>query len=267
MHKLVRLALSCSFAVGLAACADEEQSGNLTIHYELGASQSTCDEAAVEQVRASFTEDLDELELCNDEGDFTASGIPARSYNQFLLEGIDAEGVTVFDSLGDPAQSKVTVTGGSTQMVEMFLTPTPAQIKVSFNLLNENGFGYSGQEQSPVTEFDVRAFDNDSPMLNHTFVVAQLEAVENNVIPDEARVLNGLRLNQVRINYVADGDQSVVDVMGEPLFTFEPPGRGRVVDIIVECRADVCTGVLKDIEGGVDLTAGGDSATGDSGTG
>jgi hypothetical protein len=269
IQKLVRLALSCSFALGLAACADEEKSGNLTIEYELGFSAATCSAEGVVQIRATFREGLDEIEACNDEGEFTASGIPAGSYSLFLLEGLDAQNITIYDSLGDPDARPAKVVGGSTQTHQVGLSPTPAQVEVSFNLLDENGFAYAGQAESPVTEFEVIAADNDSELHRHTFVVAQLDSPVGNIVPDEGRDINGERLSQVRIDYTAGGDDMTVTVEGANLFMFPPPGHGRVVPITVTCEADVCTGELNPIEG-VDLTAGEsstDSATGGDSSG
>lgn len=256
IEKLVRVALSCSFALGLAGCADEEQSGNLTIQYELGANISSCSEEGVVNMKATFKESIDEDEPCNDEGEFTASGIPAGSYSQFLMEGIDGEGITIYDSLLDDDARPMKVVGGSTQMAEVRLSPTPAQVRVSFNLLDENGFGYTGQDESPVTEFEVEPLEGNTTILRHTFVVAQLAMAQNNVVPDEGRDINGLDLDGVRIDAIVDGESTTVEVMGEPVFHFDPPGRGRVVDIRVDCMADVCTGRLLGTDEGATTTGG-----------
>lgn len=263
--KLVRIALACPFALFLAACADEEQTGSVTIHYELGANVSTCSDEGVTEVRATFKEGVDELETCNDEGELVASNIPAGTYKMFLMEGIDAEGVTVYDSLGDPDQATIKIVGGKTEEAEISLSPTPAQIRVSFNLLDEDGFAYTGQDESPVTEFEVRALDGNNEMLRHTFMVSQLEMAQNNIVPDPGRDINGENLDGVRIDYDAgNGSDPVMVEGGGAVFMFTPPGNGRLVDIIVRCMADVCTGELKGIEEG-EITTGEDSATGDSG--
>ena len=268
IEKLVRVALSCSFALGLAGCADEEQSGNLTITYSLGLSQASCGDEGVVQMKATFKEGVDEDEPCNDEGEFTASGIPAGNYTQFLMEGIDAEGVTIYDSLGDDNARPMKVVGGSTQTADVQLSPTPAQVRVSFNLLDENGFAYTGQAESPVTEFEVIAGDDDSILHQHVFVVAQLDGPVNNIVPDEGRDINGERLNQVQIRATANGDEMPVMVEDAGnVFEFDPPGHGRLVDIIVRCEAEVCTGTLEGIEEG-EITTGDsdtDSVDGSSG--
>lgn len=268
IQKLLRFALSCPIVLGLAACADEEESGNLTINYELGFSAAACADEGVIQIRATFREGLDELEPCNDQGEFTASAIPAGTYSKFLMEGIDAEGITIYDSLGDPDARPAKVVGGSTRTHDVSLSPTPAQIQLRFRLFDENGDPFTGQAASPVTEFEVIAADNDSELHRHTFKVAQLQSASGNVVPDEGRDINGERLSQVRIDYTVGGSDMTVGVQGGGMvFSFAPPGHGRVVDITVECLGEACTGTLEATDDGVDLTAGGDSATGDGGTG
>ncbi len=155
---------------------------------------------------------------------------------------------------------------GSSQVLEVTLTPTPATITMQFFLLDASGNPYVGMAQSPIETFSVvPAEGTSSPFLTHEFVVSQLASSMVDV-PDEDRDIDGETLDTIRVEFDAgamgagtiDGDPSTP---GEQAFTIAPPGHGRNVVIQVNCMAATCTG---EVVGVMDppITQPGDTTTG-----
>ncbi len=263
-----------SFATALVAvsgglgCNNDPGSGTLTVNYQFGIGGSTCADEGVTQVRVTLGDET-RTDACADNGEITLSGIDARNYSDFLVEGIDATGVTIRDNLDLPEDDEaVEVLGGASQTIDVTLTDTPASIEVTFVLLDGDGVPYVPSADIPIETFEVAAAaGSGAPLLLHVFEVEDLEAAKN-IVPDPNRDLDGDAVDTVVVSYEAgSGDVQVdgdPDTMGVQAFTFTPPGDGRLVQIRVTCMGDVCNGELEGISAG-SPTTGGDSATGGSG--
>lgn len=264
MASITKLSALASLAAAASllgfACNNDPGSGTLTINYQFGIGTTSCAAEGVDTIRVSFGNEQ-RTEACSDDGEIIMSGIDARNYSDFLVEGLDAEGVTIRDNLDDPHDDEaLEVIGGASTTIDVTLTPTPATIEVTFVLLDANGVPYVPSADVPISTFEVIAAEGSaSPLLQHEFTVANLESATNNV-PDPDRDLDGERVDTVVVNYdemQVDADPSTSAI--EP-FTFEPPGDGRVVKIRVTCTGEDCEGMLEGIEGG-SVTTGGDSDT------
>jgi hypothetical protein len=254
--------LALAFLCCAAGCADDNDPGNLTISYALGFNEQTCEAAGVVNVRANLNE-ISQIDPCSDTGDMLVSGVPARTYNDFLVEGVDAEGITIFDSLDMSNPQSVTVHSGASQVVDTVLTATPAKISVVLALFDENMNPYLGTDTSPVTAVEVIALrGGGSSLHSHEFIVA--ESSNPLIVPDEGRAIAGDLVNGVRINYTANNADLTVMVDGAASFSFDPPGHGRLVELRVECLGEVCTGMLLGTDMGA-LDAGEETGGGGSG--
>ncbi len=255
--------------LGPAGCNNDPGSGTLTINYEFGIGGSSCANEGVETIRVSFG-DEQESQPCSDDGQVVISGVPARKYNDFVVEGIDAEDITIRDNLTAPAEpGTIEVIGGSSQDVDVGLFPTPASIELTFVLLDEDELQLPSLDSSVVESFDVRAAQGTGAILLDSSVdVDQLTSAKV-IVPDANRSLDGLRVDTVVIDYTANGSSGQVDgdpdATGPQPFTFDPPGDGRLIQIRITCIVDECEGILMGTDMGGTVTTGGDSDT-DSGT-
>ena len=255
--------------LGSAGCNNDPGSGTVTINYRFGIGSSSCTSEGVGTIRLSFGDEV-RSEICSDAGQIVLSGIEARNYNDFVVEGIDNEDITIRDNLDTPSDDEsLEVIDGASTTVDVTLTPTPAQIEITFIFFDANGVPYVPSAEVPIDTFTVEAAEGSSSLfLEHDFTVASLESAVN-IVPDENRDLDGERVDTVVVQY--DG----VQVDGDPAtsgldpFEFAPPGDGRLIQIRITCNGDMCTGELTDTDQGVDLTGGGSDTDGDtdSGTG
>ena len=266
--KLSALAPLAATAALLGACNNDPGSGTLTIHYQFGAIGSTCAAEGVQTIRVSVGSEVDE-EACSDDGEITLSGIGAGNYNNLLVEGIDAEGITVRDNLGNsPDDEAVEVIGGSSTDKDVSLFPTPASIQLQIVLLGDDGFQLPSLDSSAIESFDVIALaGNNNQLLESEVVIADLTSATP-IVPDPDRALDGEAVNTVVVRANVNGQAVQVD--GDPNttaidpFTFSPPGYGRLIVLRVECTGQICIGNVVSTNEGTDLTGGGDT---DSGTG
>lgn len=265
MASLTKIApIALAAALLGSACNNDPGSGTLTINYQFGIGNSTCAVEGVDTIRVTFGNE-EHSEACSEEGEIVLSGVDARNYSDFLVEGIDAEGVTIRDNLDDPHDDEaVEVIGGASTTIDVTMTPTPASIEVTFVLLDANGVPYVPSADVPIDSFEVIAAEGSaSPLLSHEYTVSNLESATN-IVPDPERDLDGERVDTVVVRYDGidvDGDPSTTAV--EP-FTFDPPGDGRVVKIRVTCNGDSCTGMLEGIEGGSVTTGASGDTDGDT---
>ncbi len=254
--------------LGFAGCNNDPGSGTVTINYRFGIGSSSCTNEGVGTIRLSFG-DESRSEICSDEGVIVLSGIEARNYNDFVVEGIDNEDITIRDNLDTPSDDEsLEVIDGASTTIDVTLTPTPAQIEVTFILLDANGVPYVPSAQVPIDTFEVQAAEGSSSLLlEHEFTVANLESATN-IVPDEQRDLDGERVDTVVVRYddiQVDGDSSTSAM--DP-FEFDPPGDGRLIQIRVTCEGEMCVGELVNTNEGVSVTGGGDTdGDTDSGTG
>ncbi len=270
LSALARLSLAAAVLTG-AGCNNDPGDGTLTISYTFGIGGSSCAAEGVNTIRVRFGDEERE-ETCQDEGEIILSGVPAGNYSDFVVEGIDAEGVTIRDNLDTPTGDEaVEVIGGSSTTIDVTLTPTPAQIQITFFLNDANGLQLPSLDASEIDEFEVAAAEGTNAALLVTSIdVGTLDSAQV-IVPDPDRDLDGERLDTIVISY--DGGSGEVQVDGDPdtmgtqPFTFDPPGDGRLVQILVTCNGADCSGELMGVTGGM-VTGGGDSDTddGDSAT-
>ena len=268
--KLSALApLAVATLLGFAGCNNDPGDGSLTINYRFGIGTSSCSAEGVSSVRVSLG-DESETRPCSDEGEITLTGVPARNYNDLLVEGIDAEGVTIRDNLDDPDDDeRVEVIGGSSTSIDVTLTPTPAILELTIVQLAAPNTPYAPSEDPVYEDFEVIAAEGSaSPLLIHVFEYSQLTSLTN-YVPDPERDLDGDRVDTVVVNaddMQVDADPSTPEI---DEFSFAPPGDGRTIKINVTCIAEACEGTV-DIEAEPGAVTGGGGDTDgdtDSGTG
>ena len=264
--KLSALApLAASIAL-LGACNNDPGSGTLTINNRFGIGTSDCQSEGVDTVRVSLGDETDTA-VCSHDGEITLSGVAARNYNDLLVVGIDAMGVTIRDNLDDPDDDEsVEVIGGSSTQLDVTLTPTPAIIELTTVQLAAPNTPYAPSETPVYEEFElVAAEGSESPMLTYAFDYSDLTSLTQE-IPDEDREVDGERVNTIVVR--ADGvqvDANTNTTVVDP-FTFDPPGDGRTIRINVTCIAADCSGTVE-IDAVPDAVTGGGSDTeGDSAT-
>ena len=246
--------------VALTGCADEDQSGTLTINYQFGAGAASCaDSDAVQTVRVTLDGMQFAEEACDDSGSISLPSVPAKNYGMLLVEGVDAEGTTVRDNLAPPAEDEsVEVVGGSAVVKDVRLTPTPATVRYQFILLDENELPYAPAATIPIKEFRTEAFRQGGNLLllGHTFIVDQLDTFLVDM-PDPDRSIVGTDLDFVAVGIVDQNDALV----SSQTVTFTPPGAGKLVLVRVRCLGTNCTAEEEIMGGEIDPT-GGDTDTG-----
>ncbi len=255
--------------LGSAGCNNDPGSGTVTINYQFGIGSSSCTTEGVGTIRVSFG-DEERTEICTDAGEIVLSGVEARNYNDFVMEGIDGEDITIRDNLDAPNDDEsLEVIDGASTSIDVTLTPTPAQIEVTFILLDANGVPYVPSADVPIDTFKVEAAEGSSSLLlEHEYTVSNLQSATN-IVPDEERDLDGERVDTVVVSYddvQVDADPATA---GLEAFTFDPPGDGRLIQIRVTCNGDMCSGELIDTDQGGTIPGGGSDTDGDtdSGTG
>ena len=173
--KSAALVAPAALCMGLAGCADEEQSGTLTINYQFGAGAASCaDSDMVQTVRVTLDGMQFAEEACDDTGSISLPSVPAKNYGSLIVEGVDAEGTTVRDNLAPPTEDEsVEVVGGSAVVKDVRLTPTPATVRFQFILLDENELPYAPAATIPIKEFRTEAFRQGGNLLllGHAFIV------------------------------------------------------------------------------------------------
>lgn len=263
LARLCTTTLFAALALGVTGCADEDQSGTLTVEYQFGAADRSCAEEGVTDVRISLSGTEFAHESCDDEP-ITLPSVPAKGYS-VLVEGIDAEGTTIRDNLGSPATDEnVEVLGGSSQTIEVRMTPTPATLRMRFIVLDDDGAPYPPAATVPIKSFDVVAYRNGGSLdlLSHSFVYAQLMSTTVDV-PDPDRDLVGDDLDYVTLDVIDQQNAQAAQLSWD---IDPPPGAGRIVEIVVTCHGTDCSGELEVIGGGsIDPTAG--TGTGGAETG
>jgi len=228
--------------LALASCGEESLSGDLTVRYAFSGVTRTCEAAAVATVRVNLDNEVFEEAPCNLETGITLSGVPAKAYSRMVVQGVSAEGVAVMDNLaGLETDESVEVLGESTQEVPVELSPTPVDVRFSFAVLAADGLPYAQLEDPLVDSFVVSAFEDGAyDLLTYEFVYDALTSVRNVSLPDPNRALRGNDLDALTIDVYAR-DRTVLAALE---FSFVPPGPGRIIDVLLECRGGTCTGSL-----------------------
>lgn len=262
---LVRPLLLLALALP-AACAKDDESGTLTIEYELGPGLA-CDApnlgvgglGAVNTIRVTLTRGSNEIveeAPCAMGDSILVASAPTGNYD-LLVEGLDAVGDTVMDNLMIPADDeKIEVIGGTSQNVDVNLGPTPARIQVRFNIMKDGSFAQCAF--ADVQYFDLTAFRGATPMLMHQFDYCTVPPGYSDV-PDPDRSIEGALLDGIRIDVLDDAQTEVASL---PVFSFGSPGAGKLVQLTINCDNTDCSGVLDMVGSG-----GGDGGDGSGGSG
>lgn len=251
----------CTGSALLGGCVQEDQSGTLTVNYRFGGLGNSCEMEGVQDVRVSLDGVEYAEEPCDDAEGITLPAVPAKVYNNLLVEGVDAEGTTIRDNLDVPSDDEsVEVLGGASQTKDVQLSPTPATLRFRFIVLDENGAPYPPAAQVPIQSFDVVAYEDggNQVLISHEFVYAQLQTTTVDT-PDPDRDLHGDDMDAVTVDIV---DQQGADI--EQLqFPMTPPGAGRLVLIEINCMGTSCMGEIEVMEGGPLDPTGGTGTDGD----
>lgn len=253
--------------MGMAGCNNDPGSGTLTLQYQFGVIGSTCAAEGVSSVRVSIGNEVDE-EPCSEDGEVTISSVPAGNYD-VVVEGLDAEGITVRDNIGNDDDESVEVIGGSSQEHEVFLYPTPAEIELTLVLLDEDELQLPSLDSSQIEAFQVRASEGtNNLLLDGEVVIADLTSART-IVADPNRQLDGEEVNTIVLNAVIGSSIVPVDANLNTAaienFTFEAPGHGRLIEIRVECVGTSCTGTVESTDEGTVVTGGGDTDGGTDG--
>jgi hypothetical protein len=254
------------------ACGNDEESGSLTVEYELGPGLGCADASLdigglgeVQTIRVTLTRgdnEITEEAPCLEGDTILVASASAGNYDM-LVEGLDAVGDTVMDNLKLPmTDEKVEVIGGTSQNVTANLAPTPAEIQVRLNILKD---GVAEQCQfSDVQFFDVTAFRGSTPMLMHQIDYCMTPSGYQ-PIPDPDREIEGALLNSIKIDVLDMAQAEVADL--SPL-QFSPPGAGKLVQMTITCDGTDCEGALDMVGsgGGADGGSGGDGTPSDDGS-
>lgn len=241
----LRLALLPLIVVA-PACAEDEPYGALTIQYGFRGISRTCAQADIATVAVTLDGDYTETAACDLTSGITLASVPARNYAMLLVEGINADGIIVMDNLAPPiTDESVEVLGDTTQTIAVELSPTPARVRLSFNVLTETGFPYAPQEAPAIRSFVVDALENQgtSPLHTHEFVYALLTSVQNVPVPDPSRLVSGDDIDAITVDIVTQ-DGRTVDTLE---FVFTPPGPGRNIDVAIQCQGESCTGTVSGV--------------------
>ncbi len=245
----------------LAGCSEETQTGILTVEYKFGLTSFTCEQQGVVTVEVSLDNGTyDESAPCDTSEGITLEGVPAGSY-MLDVRGFDAAGDTIRDNEGDLDSQVAEVIGGQSRVVQVTLSPTPATIELLFDIRDADGFP-SLPAGSVAQFFDVTAYRGNGAVLhNHEFSYAQYGGGFT-AMPDPDRKVDGDLLEAVEVE-VLDASRNVVATV--PYQFDMPVGAGKVVQLVVECLVDDCSGTVHGIGGGGNDTGDGTGGTGGTG--
>jgi hypothetical protein len=236
----------------IASCNTGPNSGTLSVSYELGL-QGTCAGFGVATVKVTLDDgEYEEEEPCDPANPILLTGVAAGNYD-VLVEGIDAEGITVMDNIGGDDDNSVEVVGGSDKELDVTLGDSPAQVQVRWlKFVN----GEPAECAFIATKyFEVTAY-HDATQFPNSNVFDCSVPPGYQTLPDPDRVIDGNTLNGVRVRVLDESEEQIGDDL---VFAgFDPPGAGRVVQIDITCdgpeNEPVCTGELVGI-GGADTGA------------
>lgn len=228
------LALSTASLTALGGCADEGP-GSIVIPVQLGNNKS-CEEVGVTQLHAELErggEIYEETVDCS-VGEVRIDDVAPQRYD-LLVQGLASDGAAILDNLDQDARVVDVLGDGQTNVIDtVLLTDAPAQLRIGWD------FGLSNCASAGIHEFEITAFENGGSAVLLTSAIdcdAPTDAGNLHVVPDPDRDLNGKLLAEAAIQPV---DKSGAHV-GSPIsFSFDPPGPGRFVDLIIECDETGC---------------------------
>ncbi len=224
--------LALSIASG---CADDPQSGNLSVNYQLGAANNCMVfDVPIEEIRVSIGNgEATETAPCNPDEPVVLNGVKAGT-KDILVEAIDAENFVVMDNQAPPeSDDRVEVHGGSSTEIDVNLSATPAVLQFRW-VISVDMFP-SMCNQVPTKTFEISAFENGgSGLLFGPFDFdCELPEPSYNAVPDPDRDINGSDLDYVTVE-IQDAGGAEIDTVS---FTFDPPGPGRVLSFDITCDA------------------------------
>lgn len=241
-HAPAALAVGLGLAT-LPGCADPDP-GNLLVAPQLGPTDD-CEQFGVATVRARLDpsgDDEFEAQEAACGSDLLFERLPAGRYS-LLVEGVDADGLTIMDNGGDPDSVRISVPAGGEAEIPALLTATPAKLHVRWRLfLSEGVPAQCTHPDLTIAAFRVAAWD----AVGDRLMEAELECEEPpddnlgyHAIPDPDRLIRGTQVALVDVSPIDDrGD--LVD--GQSFdFQFEEPGPGRSLFFTVDCTLDACT--------------------------
>ena len=222
-----------------SACGSEEQSGVVTVTYELVPNRSCADVGAT-QVQVTLKGGGQQFEgtaPC-DNGKVTLENVKAGNY-QIEVEAIDGVGDTIFDSIGSPPMPyPIEVLGGvSNNVDDVELYPTPAKVRFIFQVTDGDGL-FQQCAASEIKHFETRAFRGPNVMAEHTFDYCAASGKVTMV--DTNRSIEGDELNRVRVRPMDASMQALSSLDVE----LTPPGPGKVVEVRIDCVETTCTGTV-----------------------
>jgi hypothetical protein len=171
-----------------------------------------------------------------------------------LVEGLDQDGDAVMDNLGLPDDDEqVEVVAGSSQELVTRLEAAPARVNVTMQVFDDNNiFQMCGQ--APASFFEVQAVGGTQTMLIHQFDYCE---GTQQPMPDPDRVIDGTRLN----NLVVSALDANEDELGSlPPETFDPPGAGKTVELVITCHGADCEATVSGGASSDDGGSGGDES-------
>jgi hypothetical protein len=235
--RLVRFALALPLLT--LACGSEEQSGVVSVTYELVPNQS-CEAVGATQVRVTLSgggQSFEGQAPCSS-GSVTLDYVKAGHY-QLEVEAIDGVGDTIYDSIGSPPMPyPVEVLGGVSNNIEnVELFPTPATLKFVFQVTDSEGL-FQQCAASEIKHFNVRAVRNATTMAEHSFDYCQASGKVTMLDPE--RRIEGDLLNLVRIQPQNATNQALSSLD----ISVNPPGHGKTLEIRVDCVETTCDGVV-----------------------
>lgn len=263
--RFLSLAVS-SLVVTAIGCGADEQSGVVTVRYEIVPNR-TCEDVGATQVRVTLTgggQTYDAQGPCDTDGSISLENVKAGSY-QVVVEALDGVGDTIYDSIGSPPLPfPIEVLGGASNPVDdVELYPTPARVRFVFQITDGDGL-FQQCAASEIKHFETRAMRDANVMATHTFDYCN--ASGKVTMDDPERRIEGHLLDSVRVRPLGADEQP----LGTLDITVDPPGHGKTIELLVECVDTACTGSVLHSGSGDDDddTADPDTAgTGGGGTG
>ncbi|HLT35934.1 MAG TPA: hypothetical protein VK034_06605 [Enhygromyxa sp.] len=229
--------------VTLTACQPDKGPGSVVVTYVLGNSK-TCEEVGVTEIEATlFRGSFEEPSRSYSErvpcemGEVELDGVEPSNY-EVRVVGFDEDGFATFDNLGqNTSQRTVEVFEAAESDFDADLTARPADLLIRWRL-GDQGFGNC--TGVGIARFEINAYEvGGGTLLLSTLLDCEQAGGDDGyrLVPDPARVLNGVSFGEVGIQALAaDGD----DVGLPATFVFDPVGAGYPVRLGIECTQAGC---------------------------
>lgn len=229
-----------SLAVLSAGCeGDAPPTGTLLVPFQLGNGTATCGEQNVVKVRGTLDDGLYEAEVTcaadDTTGEVLFSDVEEGNYPMQLV-GLDDEGIPVVDTPVVPVE--VAFEGEKNSMEyesTVSLSTAPARLEIRWNL------GFGSCESTGIDSLQIVAYgSNGMKTLLDTDLACSLTGDSEGDyrrVPDPDREVDGELLDEIEVQPL---DKNRVEIGDPVVFTLEPPGAGRTVQLSIECTAAGC---------------------------